>query len=38
MLKEAKANPNLEVVSGLQDVPFDGGGNMVMEWPPRWVD
>lgn len=38
MLKEAKANPNLEVVSGLQDVPFDGAGNMVMEWPPRWAD
>jgi hypothetical protein len=38
MLKEAKANPNLEVVSGLQDVPFDGGGNLVMEWPPRWAD
>jgi hypothetical protein len=38
MLKEAKANPNLEVVSGLQDVPFDRAGNMVMEWPPRWAD
>jgi len=38
MLKEAKTNPNLEVVSGLQDVPFDGAGNMVMEWPPRWAD
>ena len=38
MLKEAKGNPNLEVVSGLQDVPFDGGGNLVMEWPPRWAD
>ena len=38
MLKEAKATPNLEVVSGLQDVPFDGAGNMVMEWPPRWAD
>ena len=38
MLKEAQANPNLEVVSGLQDVPFDGVGNMVMEWPPRWAD
>jgi hypothetical protein len=38
MLKEAKANPNLEVVSGLQDIPFDAAGNMVMEWPPRWAD
>ena len=38
MLKEAKGNSNLEVVSGLQEVPFDQGGNMVMEWPPRWAD
>jgi hypothetical protein len=38
MLKEAKANSNLEVVSGLQEVPFDKNGNMVMEWPPRWAD
>ena len=38
MLKEAKENPNVEVVSALQDIPFDGGGNMVMEWPPRWAD
>lgn len=38
MLQEVKANPNLEVVSGLQDVPFDSAGNMVMEWPPRWAD
>jgi hypothetical protein len=38
MLKEAKANPNLEVVSGLEEVPFDAAGNMVMEWPPRWAD
>jgi hypothetical protein len=38
MLREVKANPNLEVVSGLQDVPFDSAGNMVMEWPPRWAD
>jgi len=26
MLKEAKANPNVEVVSGMQDIPFDKGG------------
>jgi len=38
MLNEAKANPKLEVVSGLLDIPFDAGGNMVMEWPPRWAD
>jgi hypothetical protein len=38
ILKEAKANPNLEVVSGLEEVPFDATGNMVMEWPPRWAD
>jgi hypothetical protein len=38
MLKEAKANPKVEVVSGLQEIPFDASGNMVMEWPPRWAD
>ena len=38
MLQEVKANSNLEVVSGLQDIPFDSAGNMVMEWPPRWAD
>jgi len=38
MLKEAKGNSNLEVVSGLQEVPFDKNGNMVMGWPPRWAD
>jgi hypothetical protein len=38
MLQEVKANPSLEIVSGLQDVPFDSAGNMVMEWPPRWAD
>ncbi|MBM4330594.1 MAG: DUF2088 domain-containing protein [Deltaproteobacteria bacterium] len=38
MLNEAKAHPNLEVISGLQDIPFDAAGNMVMEWPPRWAD
>ncbi len=38
MLKEAKANSNVEVISGLQEVPFDPNGNMVMEWPPRWAD
>jgi hypothetical protein len=38
MLKEAKANSNNEVVSGAQEIPFDKGGNMVVEWPPRWAD
>jgi hypothetical protein len=38
MLQEVKANLSLEIVSGLQDVPFDSAGNMVMEWPPRWAD
>jgi hypothetical protein len=38
MLQEVKANRNLEIVSELQDVPFDSTGNMVMEWPARWVD
>ena len=38
MLREAKAQSNLEVISGLQDIPFDAAGNMVMEWPPRWAD
>jgi hypothetical protein len=38
LLKEAKANLKLEVISGLQDIPFDASGNMLMEWPPRWAD
>jgi hypothetical protein len=38
MLQEVKSNPDLEVVSGLQDIPLGAGGNMVMEWPPRWAD
>ena len=38
MLQEAKTNPNLEVISGPQDIPYDKDGNMVMEWPARWVD
>jgi hypothetical protein len=38
MLQEAKSNPNLEVVSGAQEIPFDTAGNMVVEWPPRWAD
>lgn len=38
MLSEAKAHPNLELISRLQDIPFDAAGNMVMEWPPRWAD
>jgi hypothetical protein len=38
MFNEAKANPLLEVIPGLQDIPFDAAGNMVMAWPPRWAD
>jgi hypothetical protein len=38
MLKEAKANSNIEVVSGPQEIPFDKNGNMVVEWNPRWAD
>ena len=38
MLQEAKANSNIEVVSGPQEIPFDKNGNMVVEWPPRWAD
>ena len=38
MLKESKANPGIEVVSGMQEIPYDKNGNMVMEWPPRWAD
>ncbi len=38
MLAETKGNSNLEVVSALQEVPFDPAGNMTMEWPPRWAD
>ena len=38
MFNEAKANPLLEVISGLQDIPFDAAGNMVMAWPTRWAD
>ena len=38
MLQEAKANSNIEVVSGAQEIPFDKNGNMVVEWPPRWAD
>ncbi len=38
MLQEAKGNSNLEVVSPVQEVPFDAAGNMKMEWPPRWAD
>ncbi len=33
MLPEVQANPDLEVVSALQEIPFDAQGNMVMEWP-----
>ena len=38
MMSEVKSNPNLEIVSPLQKIPFDGRGNMVMEWPKRWAD
>ena len=38
MLNEAKANPLLEVISGLQDIPFDAAGDMMMAWPTRWAD
>jgi hypothetical protein len=38
MLQEVKSNPNLEVISGPQEIPFGADGNMVMEWPPRWAD
>jgi hypothetical protein len=33
MMPEVLANPNLEIVSPLQEIPFDAQGNMVMEWP-----
>jgi len=38
MFNEAKANPLLEVISGLQDIPFDAAGDMMMAWPTRWAD
>jgi hypothetical protein len=38
MLQEAKTKSHLEVISGLQEMPFDKKGNMVMDWPPRWAD
>ena len=38
MMPEVKANPNLEIISPLQEIPFDSNGNMVMQWPPRWAD
>jgi hypothetical protein len=38
MLKEAKANSNIEMVAEPQAIPFDKNGNMVVEWPPRWAD
>ncbi len=38
MLDEVKKNPSLEVISPPQEIPFDGNGNMVVEWPPRWAD
>jgi hypothetical protein len=38
MLQEAKANSGIEVVSDLQEIPYDKNGNMVMQWPPRWAD
>lgn len=33
MMPEVQANPNLEIISPLQEIPFDAQGNMVMEWP-----
>ncbi len=38
MMAEVKANPNLEIISPPQEIPFDRNGNMVMEWPKRWAD
>lgn len=38
MLDEVKKNPSLEIISPPQEIPFDRGGNMVVEWPPRWAD
>jgi hypothetical protein len=38
MMAEVKANSKLEIVSPLQEIPFDARGNMVMEWPKRWAD
>ncbi|MCX5907900.1 MAG: lactate racemase domain-containing protein [Deltaproteobacteria bacterium] len=38
MMSEVKSNPNLEVISPMQEIPFDARGNMVMEWPKRWAD
>ena len=35
MTAEVKANPNLEIAAGLQEIPFDASGNMIVEWPPR---
>jgi hypothetical protein len=32
MMPEVKSNPDLEIISPLQEVPFDAQGNMVMEW------
>jgi hypothetical protein len=38
MMAEVKANPALEIVSPLREIPFDGQGNMVMGWPRRWAE
>ena len=38
MLAEAKANPRVEIISELQEIPFNAQGNMMMQWPPRWAD
>lgn len=38
MMAEVKASPILEIVSPLQEIPFDTQGNMVMEWPKRWAE
>ena len=33
MLPEVQANSGLEVISALQEIPFDAQENMVMDWP-----
>jgi hypothetical protein len=38
MITEVKANPKLEIVAQPQEIPFNGQGNLVMKWPPRWAD
>lgn len=33
MMAEVQSNRDLEIISPLQEIAFDGQGNMVMEWP-----